>query len=86
MAGVFALPPAVADTNQQVRDDQADPVVPATRLEDLAVGGIVAEEGDLGHDHRQDAAFTSCHQLLPIQGEARDPRGQDQDGPTNLIQ
>ena len=51
MAGVLALPPAVADPDQQVGHDEADPVVPPAGLEHLPVGGVVAEEGDLGHDH-----------------------------------
>ena len=49
VAGVLALPPAVADSHQQVRDDHADPVVPAAGLEHLPVCGVVAEKGDLGH-------------------------------------
>jgi hypothetical protein len=41
VAVVFALPPAVAHPDQQVRDDQAHPVVPTTGLEDLTVRGVM---------------------------------------------
>jgi hypothetical protein len=42
MAVVFALPPAVADPDQQIRDDQADPVVPPAGFEYLTVRGVMA--------------------------------------------
>jgi hypothetical protein len=51
MTGVLVLPPAVAHADEQVADDQADPVVPSAGPEDLAVGRIVTEERDLGEEH-----------------------------------
>ena len=52
---VLVPPPAVADAHEQVRDDHAGPVVPSAGLEDLAVGCVVAEEPQLGHDDREHA-------------------------------
>jgi hypothetical protein len=42
MAVVLTLPPAVADPDQQVRDDQAGPVVPPAGFEYLTVRGVMA--------------------------------------------
>ena len=41
VAVVLTLPPAVADPDQQVRDDQADPVVPPAGFEDLTMCGVM---------------------------------------------
>jgi hypothetical protein len=51
VAVVFALPPAVADPDQQVRDDQADPVVPTAGFEYLSVRSVMAKERELGHQN-----------------------------------
>jgi hypothetical protein len=42
IAVVLTLPPAVADPDQQVRNDQADPVVPPAGFEDLTMRGVMA--------------------------------------------
>jgi len=61
VTGVFVTPPAIADPDQQIRNNQADPVVPLSRLEDLPVSRIVAEEGGLRQHTRQDG----CGDQLP---------------------
>ena len=74
VAVVLALPPAVADPDQQVRDDQADPVVPPPGLEDLPVGGVVAEERDLGHQNREDHGAGELPPAVADAGRSPPPR------------
>ena len=50
---VLGDPPAVADPDQQVGVQQADQVVGGSGAGDLAVPGVVADEGELGEHHRQ---------------------------------
>ena len=64
--GCVALPPAVAHPDQQVRDDQADPVVPPARLEYLAVRGVMAKNEIWVITTARTPALASCHQLSPI--------------------
>jgi len=73
VAVVLGAPPAVADADEQVRQDQADPVVPRGRLEHLPVGRVVAEEGDLGHDHGQHDAHAQLPPAVPDPDEPRNP-------------
>ena len=51
---VLVLPPAVAQADEEVRDDERGPLVPLPRDEHLPVGGVVTEERGLGHDDRGD--------------------------------
>ena len=85
VAGVLALPPAVADSHQQVRDDHADPVVPAAGLEHLPMCGVVAEKGDLGHgDTPGRRRWPVATSESPIHDEGRHPKGQERDGADQL--
>ena len=51
---VLVHPPAVADSHQR-REDPPAAVVGWARVEDLAVGGLVPKEGELGKDQAQAA-------------------------------
>jgi hypothetical protein len=81
---VFALPPAVAHPDQQVRDDQADPVVPPSGFEYLAVRGVMAQKRDLGHQNRKDSGVRELPPAVADQDETGDPGGQDQHGTDQL--
>src|SRR5215216_7218402 len=67
---VLGDPPAEADPGEQVGVEQAHLVVGAAGAEELAVAGVVAEEGELGEDHRQ---VGGGEQLPP--GVAQDDEG-----------
>jgi hypothetical protein len=84
VAVVLALPPAVAHPDQQVRDDQADPVVPPSRLEDLTVRGVMAQERDLGHQNREDSGVGELPPAVADPDETHDPGGQDENGTDQL--
>ena len=51
VARVLALPPAVAQADEQVGQHEGRPVVGAPVGEDLAVRGVVSQERDLREDH-----------------------------------
>src|SRR5215216_8023147 len=50
---VLVHPPVEAHPDQQVGVDQADQVVGPAGAEQLAVAGVVADEGQLGEHHRE---------------------------------
>ena len=74
---VLALPPAVADPHQQVRDEKTDPVVPPPGLEDLAMRCVVAEERELGHHDRE---YRAGQELPPAVADPDEGRHPGQDG------
>ena len=84
VAGVLALPPAVADPHQQIGDDQADPVVPTAGLEDLAVRGVMAEEGYLGHEDGEHSGIGELPPGVADPDKRRHPGGEGQDGADQL--
>ena len=84
VAVVFALPPAVAHPDQQVRDNQADPIVPPARLKYLTVRGVMAQERDLGHQNREDAGVGKLPPAVADPNESYDPGGQDEHGTDQL--
>ena len=53
VARVFAHPPRVAHPHEHRGEDAADTVVRPTGDEDLPMGGLVAEEGELGEDQAE---------------------------------
>jgi hypothetical protein len=59
---VFVHPPAVADAHERVGQRSSATVVRLPGLEDLAVGGLMPQEGELGKDHAQS---TGQQQLQP---------------------
>jgi hypothetical protein len=84
VAVVLTLPPAVADSDQQVRDDQADPVVPPAGLEDLTVRGVMAQERGLGHHNREDSRVGELPPAVADPDETHHPGGQDENGTDQL--
>ena len=77
---VLVSPPAVADADEQVRDDHAGPVVPPAGLEDLAVGCVVAEEPQLGHDDREHTGVDQLPPAVSDPDEGEYPGGQNDQG------
>jgi hypothetical protein len=66
VAVVLTLPPAVADPDQQVRDDQADPIVPPARFEYLSVRGVMPTNAIWVITTARIPALASSHQLSRI--------------------
>ena len=66
VARVLRVPPVVAHSRDAAREDPAEAVVCGARLEDLAVGGLVRQEGDLG---QHDAERCGDEQLEPAVAE-----------------
>ena len=61
MAVVLVDPPAVAQPDAQVAEQDAEDVAGPPGAENLPVPGVVAQEPDLGEDHRQERG----HRQLP---------------------
>src|SRR4029450_2689155 len=74
---VLGDPPAEADPDRQVGVDQPDPVVGPAGAEQLAVAGVVADEGELGEPHRQIGGGQELPPGFPEDGEG-DPAGGEQ--------
>jgi hypothetical protein len=74
---VLGDPPAEAHPDQQVGVDQADQVVGTPGTEDLAVAGVVADERELGEDHRQVEGGDQLPPGIPQDGEGH-PAGGEQ--------
>jgi hypothetical protein len=66
---VLGHPPAEADPDQQVGVGQPNPVVGPPGAEDLAVPGVMADEGELGEHHRQIAGDGQLPPRLAEHGE-----------------
>jgi hypothetical protein len=84
VAGVLTLPPAIADSHQQVGDDHADPVVPTAGFEHLSMCGVVTEKGDLGHGHTQDGGAGQLPPRVADPHEGSHPDGQQNDSADQL--
>jgi hypothetical protein len=65
MAVVPVNPPAVAQPDSQVAEQDAGDVAGPPGAENLPVPGVVAQEPGLGEDHRQEHGTASCHLELP---------------------
>jgi hypothetical protein len=76
VAVVLGHPPVEAHPAEQVGVQQADPVVGPPGPEDLPVPGVVADEGDLGEDDRQEGSRGQLPPRLPDDGEGDPPGGQ----------
>jgi hypothetical protein len=53
VAAVLGHPPGVADADEEVGDQSSGQVVGPARFEDLAVGCLVGEKGELGEDQSE---------------------------------
>src|SRR4029450_7322939 len=73
---VLGDPPAEADPDRQVGVQQPDPVVGPPGPEQLAVAGVVADEGQLGEPHRQIGGDGQLPPRLAEHGEDRPAGGQ----------
>ena len=58
MPAVLAGPPLVADAGAEIPARDAEDGVGPPGAEDLAVPGIVAEEAELGENHRKERRVT----------------------------
>jgi hypothetical protein len=57
VAVVLAGPPAVAQSDAQIAEQDARDAAGPPGAEDLPVPGIVSQEPDLGEDHRQERGY-----------------------------
>src|SRR5260370_1268570 len=71
MAVVLVDPPAVAQPDAQVAEQDAGYIVGPPGAENLPVPGVVAQEPDLGEDHRQEHG----HRQLPPRVARHDKTG-----------
>ena len=76
---VLADPPAVAQPDAQVAEQDADHVVGPPGAEDLPMPGVVAEEADLGEHHCQEGAHRQLPPRIAHQDEGS-PSGCQRDG------
>ena len=84
VAVVLADPPAVAQPNAQVAEQDADDVVGLTGAEDLAVPGVVTQEPDLREHDGQERGHGQLPPRVTDHGEGCPPGGQQHDGGTDL--
>jgi hypothetical protein len=84
MAVVLADPPAVAQPDAQVAEQDAGDIVGPPGAEDLAVPGVMAQEPDLGEDHRQERGHRELPPRVAQQNEYGPSGGQQPDGDRDL--
>src|SRR5216683_1680240 len=84
MAVVLVHPPAVAQPYAEVAVQDAEHVVGPPRAEDLPVPGVVAEEANLGEDHRQEGGYPQLPPRVTHQDEGRPSGGQRRGGNRDL--
>jgi hypothetical protein len=73
---VLAAPPVDAHAGHTAGQDPRGPLVPRRRVEDLPVGAVVAEEGDLDQDDGQCSGHQQLEPRVADQHEAGDDPGQ----------
>src|SRR5215213_1894300 len=81
---VLASPPSIADPDEQVRQHEADPVVPFAGLEHLTVRRVVPEEGDLRHQHGEHDRRNELPPAVTDPDECSDPGGKGNYRPDEL--
>ena len=87
MTGVLVLPPPVAHADKKAPEDEADPVVPPARAEDLPVRGVMPEERGLGEQEREtQTAVNICHHESPIQMKPTTQAARMSTAPISLAQ
>src|SRR6266487_370000 len=79
MAVVLVHPPAVAEADAEIAEQDAEDIVGPPGAKDLAVPGVVAEEADLGEYHGLEYRHGQQPPRIAHQNE-RDPAGPQQAG------
>jgi len=81
---VLAGPPADAESDAQIAAQDADDVVGPPGAEDLLVPGVMADEADLGEDHRQEHGGAQLPPRVRENGEHGPSGRQRQPGQRDL--
>src|SRR6266496_5998835 len=84
MAVVLVHPPAVAQPDAQVAEQDAGDVAGPPGAENLPVPGVVAQEPDLGEDHRQERGNRELPPRVARHDEDGPSGGQQPDGEGDL--